>query len=72
MDERLVEYKNFIDDLVMMRPDVLVRWVKEEGWSQLPETKPLNKLLAELTPEQKDVVAQMVQQARRRYSYWFT
>lgn len=64
MNNRLTLYKQFIDDLVTLRPTILARWVKEKGWPNQPENKGINKLLGELTPEQKDVLAQMLQQAR--------
>jgi hypothetical protein len=64
MNYQLEKYKAFIDHLVEIRPSALVRWVKENGWPQLPENQKLNQLLEQLTPEQKEVVAQMVQQGR--------
>jgi hypothetical protein len=64
VNKRLQEYKRFIDDLVKLRPAVLARWVKERGWPKSPENESFNKLLAELMPEQKEIVAQMVQRGR--------
>lgn len=64
MNTRLEEYKKLIDALVKIRPCVLVQWVKDKGWPQLPENEKFNQLLDGLTPEEKDVVAQMIQQAR--------
>ncbi len=48
--------------MLMLRS--IAPWVKEKGWPNQPENKPINKLLNELTPEQKEVVAQMLQRAR--------
>ncbi len=60
----LAAYQRFIDDMVKLRKGVLVRWVKEKGWPKLPENEPINRLLSELSGEQKDVVAQIIQEAR--------
>lgn len=58
-------YKDFIDGLVKLREGVLHRWVTERGWPDLPENKRINEVLASLTPQQKEVVADIVRQARR-------
>ncbi len=64
MNIRLHEYKKFIDDLVSRRSCVLARWVTDLGWPKLPENEKFNKLLADLTPEQRETAAEMVQRAR--------
>src|SRR5947209_7018065 len=64
MNARLAEYRTFIDALVRIRPCVLTRWVRERGWPRSQENENFNRLLSELTPEQKETVVQMVQQAR--------
>lgn len=62
--EEFEAYETFIDGLVARRQAALSHWVKERGWPQLPENARFNQLLDELTPEQKDVVAEMIQQGR--------
>jgi hypothetical protein len=64
MNKQLELYHEFIDDLVKIRSCVLARWVKERGWPQLPENEKINKFLAELTNEQKEILADIVQQGR--------
>jgi hypothetical protein len=64
MNKSLELYKNFIDSLVRIRNCVLVRWVKEKGWPKLPENDRINTFLSELTADQKEVLAEMIQEAR--------
>lgn len=64
MSTPLEEYKHFVDALVKIRPCVLARWVKEKGWPHLPQNDKFRRLLAKLTPEQNETLAQMLQQAR--------
>jgi hypothetical protein len=60
------EYKLLIDRLVAIRPSVLARRVRDGVWHQHPppEQVKFNRVLAELTPGQREVVAEMVQEAR--------
>lgn len=62
--KNLDQYKAFIDDLVKLRPCVKSVWAKEDGWPKLPQNEPINQLLDELTPGQKSVLSEMLQQAR--------
>jgi hypothetical protein len=64
MNERLKLYKQFIDDLVKIRPSVLKRWVKEKGWPDLPENKKYNDFLSTMSIDQKDIISDMIQQGR--------
>jgi hypothetical protein len=57
-------YKDFVDGLVKIRPDVLGRWITGRGWPDSPENKPINELLSGLTPAQREIVAQITQEAR--------
>ncbi|MGC5328751.1 DUF6547 family protein [Brevibacillus sp. SYSU BS000544] len=61
---KIDEYKQLIDDLVVIRPSVLVRWVKEKGWPETPENEKINQFLSSLTHDQKEILADIVQQAR--------
>jgi hypothetical protein len=57
-------YKKLIDGLVGGRQGVLGLWIRERGWPDLPENQKKNNLLAQLTPEQREVVADIAAQAR--------
>lgn len=57
-------YKKLIDGLVGRRQGVLGLWIRERGWPVLPENQHKNDLLAQLTPEQREVVADIAAQAR--------
>jgi len=62
--EALKLYKTFIDDLVELRPGVLPRWIMGDGWPKTVENEKINKVLGELTMEQKEVFALIAQSAR--------
>jgi hypothetical protein len=64
MMNALAIYKTFIDGLVKRREGVLAQWVRTKGWPDPPGNREINKLLSKLTPEEKEVVAKIVQQAR--------
>ncbi|QNK54695.1 DUF6547 family protein [Paenibacillus sp. PAMC21692] len=65
MEKQALElYKEFIDDLVELRPCVLPRWITGNGWPKTVENEKINKVLSELTTEQKEVVALIAQSAR--------
>lgn len=67
MDQQSEElYKTFIDDLVRLRPCVDTRRINGDGWPKNgdPENEKINKVLSELTPEQKEVFAMIAQSAR--------
>ena len=57
-------YKDFVDGLVKCRPGVEGRWITGRGWPDLPENKPINELLSQLTPQQRELVAQIAGEAR--------
>jgi hypothetical protein len=62
--EALELYKEFIDDLVELRPSVYPRWITGNGWPKTAENEKINKVLSELTKEQKEVIALIAQSAR--------
>ncbi|MGO4500088.1 DUF6547 family protein [Paenibacillus sp. 2RAB27] len=65
MDNKELEfYKTFIDDLVELRPAVYSRRIMGNGWPRTVENERINKVLAELSLEQKEVFALIAQSAR--------
>ena len=61
MGKELALYKNFIDGLVERKNIVTALWVKGDDFPKIADNKAKNDLLATLTPEQKDVLAEMLQ-----------
>ena len=57
-------YKNLIDGLVGCRKGVLGLWIRERGWPASPENQKKNDLLAQLTPAQREAIADIAAQAR--------
>lgn len=64
MNKGLNLYKAFIDGLVKRKNGVESKRIMETGYPQNDDNKAINKLLDVLTPEQKAVLAKMVQEAR--------
>ncbi len=64
MDQPIAAYKEFIDSFVEIRPSVHSRWVKESDFGDLHENAHFNHLLVELTPEQREVLAELLQRSR--------
>jgi hypothetical protein len=64
MNPRLALHKDFVEKLVTRRHGVLGRWVKGKGWPDLPENQPINQFLTKLSPEDKDVLVAILQEAR--------
>jgi uncharacterized protein DUF6547 len=66
MSTPLDEYKTFIDALVKLRPSVSARRVQEGVWHREPppDQVKFNKLLSELSPGQREIVAEIAQGAR--------
>lgn len=65
MEKQALElYKEFIDDLVELRPSVYPRWIMGNGWPKTVENEKINNVLSELTKEQKEVIALIAQSAR--------
>ena len=61
MSKELELYKAFIDGLVERKDSMTALWVKGDGFPKTEDNKAKNDLLAALTPEQKDVLAEMLQ-----------
>lgn len=61
MGKELELYKNFIDGLVERKDSVTALWVKGDGFPKIADNKEKNDFLATLTPEQKGVLAEMLQ-----------
>lgn len=61
----LSEYKKFITDLVKRQPSVIARAIRENGHLYpLERNQELNHLLAQLSSEQREIIAQLVQRSR--------
>ena len=61
MSKELELYKAFIDGLVERKDSMTALWVKGDGFPKTEDNKAKNELLAALTPEQKSVLAEMLQ-----------
>ena len=66
MNDEVAEYKLFIDGLVKLRHCVLAQRVREGVWNSEPPPDQVkyNKLLSDLTPEQRDLIAEIIQSTR--------
>lgn len=62
MKKDLELYERFIDGLVVRKDSMTALWVKGDGFPKTENNKAKNDLLATLTPEQKDVLAEMLQE----------
>ena len=62
MSKELELYKAFIDGLVERKDSMTALWVKGDGFPKTENNKAKNDLLTALTPEQKDVLAEMLQE----------
>ena len=62
MGKELDFYKNFIDGLVERKDSMTAQWVKEGKFPKINENSAQNDLIAALTTEQKEVLAQMLQE----------
>lgn len=69
MSDPVDEYKSFVDGLVAIRESVEARTIRQGRWPygrvDDEDKSRISKLLTELTQSQRDVVAQLVQQARK-------
>ena len=61
MSKELELYQAFIDGLVERKDSMTALWVKGDGFPKTENNKAKNDLLTALTPEQKDVLAEMLQ-----------
>lgn len=62
MDKGLELYKAFIDGLVERKNSVTARWVKGDGFPPIDDNKTKNELVAVLTSEQREVLAEILQE----------
>lgn len=62
MSKKLELYKAFIDGLVDRKNSITARWVKGDGFPRTEDNQAKNELLAALTPEQKGVLAGLLQE----------
>ena len=61
MSKALELYKAFIDGLVERKDSMTALWVKGGSFPKTEDNKSKNELLAALTPEQKSVLAEILQ-----------
>ena len=61
MSKELELYQAFIDGLVERKDSMTALWVKGDGFPKTEDNKAKNELLATLPPEQKGVLAEMLQ-----------
>ena len=61
MSKDLELYKAFIDGLVKRKQSVAAQWAKEGSFPKTEDNKAKNELLASLSPEQREVLAQILQ-----------
>ena len=61
MSKELKLYKAFIDGLVERKDSMTARWVKGDGFPQTDDNKAKNDLFAALTPAQREVLAEILQ-----------
>lgn len=64
MDKSTAKYKELVDGLAGIKEGVLPRWIKEKGWPDLPENKEINDFVLSLTDQQKDILVNIVSDAR--------
>ena len=62
MSKELELYQAFIAGLVERKDSMTALWVKGDGFPKTEDNKAKNELLATLTPEQKGVLAEMLQE----------
>ena len=62
MKKELELYKNFIDGLVERKDSVIVKWIKCDGFPKTDDNKAKNEFIANLTSEQKEVLASMLEE----------
>lgn len=61
MSKELKLYKAFIDGLVERKDSMTARWIKGDGFPQTDDNKAKNDLFAALTPAQREVLAEILQ-----------
>lgn len=62
MKKELELYKNFIDGLVERKDSVIAKWIKCDGFPNTDDNKAKNEFIANLTSEQKEVLASMLEE----------
>ncbi|WP_221033313.1 DUF6547 family protein [Actomonas aquatica] len=63
-DPALQLYKSVVDGFAQIHEGVHRVWVTERGFPDLPENREKNQFLSELRPDQKEVLVQMLEEAR--------
>ena len=63
-NKSLALYKEIVDGLTKLSKGVHRVWVKERGWPDLPENKNINEFIERLSDSDKDILVQLLEQAR--------
>ncbi|ABK49611.1 conserved hypothetical protein [Shewanella sp. ANA-3] len=64
MSRDVEEYKSFVDALVGIKSAAAAQWVTGKGFPDVPGNEHINQFLASLTPQQKEILASMIQGAK--------
>jgi len=64
MSKAIEEYKQLIDDIVDLKDSAVSTWVQEKGFPDIPDNKKKNEVLSSLTLEQKQFVAELINDAK--------
>jgi len=64
MTTPLDQYKLFIDDMVSISDSAAAKWVVENGFPDSPENVQKNELLKSLSKSQKEVISQIINDAK--------
>ena len=62
MKKEVELYKNFIDGLVERKDSVIAKWIKCDGFPKIDDNKAKNEFIVNLTSEQKEVLASMLEE----------
>lgn len=65
MGKSLDLYKSIVDGLADLGKGVYRNWISERGaWPDLPENKPINDFLSKLDPNDKEILIDLLEDAR--------
>jgi len=64
MSKAIEEYKQLIDDIVNLKDSAVATWVQEKGFPDISDNKKKNEILNSLTLEQKQFVAELINDAK--------
>lgn len=64
MPTPIERYKTLVDGLVGIHEGVLAKWTRDNKWPAVEKNNNITELLSSLTPEQREVIAGVIEQAR--------